>query len=109
MRARASKGEEYRHKTRRGEQRTENEEQRKIVVVQRACESLHSWGSHMEMRGMRPQLPSIFISDIDKARPGYLYYNGYSMHEVSKKKEKIKRTFKPATGCAVSYGSGKRC
>jgi len=43
------------------------------------------------------------------ARPGYLYYNGYSMCEVSKKKEKIKRTFEPATGCTASYGSGKRC
>jgi len=43
---------------------------------------------------------------IDKARPGYLYYNGYSMREVSKKKEKMKRTFEPATGCAASYGSG---
>ena len=43
---------------------------------------------------MRPQLPSILIySDLmilDKARLGYLYYNGYSMHKESKKKEKIK-------------------
>ena len=55
---------------------------------------------------MRPQLPYQLI---DKARPGYLYYNGYSMCEVSKKKEKIKRMFEPATGCAASYGNGKRC
>jgi len=58
---------------------------------------------------MRPRLPSILISIDDKARPGYLYYNGYSMREVSKKKEKIKQTFELATGCATSYGSGKQC
>jgi len=28
------------------------------------------------------------------------------MHKVSKKKKKRKQTFKPATGCAASYGSG---
>jgi len=31
------------------------------------------------------------------------------MREVSKKKNKIKQTVKPATGCAASYGSRKRC
>ena len=72
---RESKGKGYRREMRRGEQRTENREQRtenreqrtenreqrKIVTAQQACESLHSWGSHTEMRGIRPRLPSILI------------------------------------------------
>ena len=78
-----------------------------MVAAQRARESLHSRGSHGK-EGDEAAV-AFYPSSIDKARPGYLYYNGYSMHEVSKKKEKIKRTFEPATGCAASYGSGKRC
>ena len=91
-RARASKGEGV--QTRDETRRMENREQRKMVAAQQAHKSLHSWGSYGKRGGMRPQLPSILIySDLmilDKARLGYLYYNGYSMHKVSKKKEKIK-------------------
>jgi len=79
-----------------------------MVTAQRARESLHSQESHGK-EGDEAAVAFYPFSYIDKARPGYLYYNGYSMCEVSKKKEKIKRTFEPATGCAASYGSGKRC
>jgi len=37
---------------------------------------------------MRLQLPSVFSLIFDKARPGYLYYDEYFMHEVSKKEKK---------------------
>ena len=47
-------GQEDKDKTRQGEWK-------RIVVVQWACESLHSRESHTEMRGMRLQLPSILI------------------------------------------------
>jgi len=60
---------------------------------------------------MRLQLPSILIySDLmifDKARLGYLYYNSYSMREVSKKKEKIKQTFELVTGCVKAQKTFK--
>jgi len=72
---------ETRNKTRRTE---------KMVVAQQACELLYSQGSHMEIRGNEAVVAFCILSDLDKARLGYLYYNGYSMHEVSKKKEKIK-------------------
>jgi len=59
---------------------------------------------------MRPQLPSVFSDNpLDKIKGGVLYCNGYSMHEVSKKENKIKQMSKLATGCTASYGSGKRC
>ena len=83
----------------------------KTVVAQRARESLHSWRSHRKRGGMRPRLPSVFslIILLTRSRAGYLYYNGYSMREVSKKENKTKRMSKPAPGRAASYGSGKRC
>jgi len=46
----------------------------------------------MEMRGNEAAVafyPDLLII-FDKARLRYLYYNGYSMCEVSKKREKIK-------------------
>jgi len=105
-RARASKGEGEEAET-----RNETRGSEKTVAAQRARESLHSRRSHRKEGDMRPQLPSIFslILLLTRSRARYLYYNGYSMREVSKKENKIKRTFKPATGCAALYGSGKRC
>jgi len=105
-RARASKGE-----GKEAETPNETRGSEKTVAAQRACESLHSRRSHRKEGDMRLQLPSIFslILLLTRSRARYLYYNGYSMREVSKKENKIKRMFKPATGCAASYGSGKRC
>jgi len=93
------------------ETRNEMRGSEKTVAVQRACESLHSRRSHRKEGDMRLWLPSIFslILLLTRSRARYLYYNGYSMRKVSKKENKIKRTFKPATGCTASYGSGKRC
>jgi len=56
VRARASEGEGEETDTRNKTRRTE-----KIVAAQQACKLLHSRGSHTEMRGMRPRLPSILI------------------------------------------------
>ena len=79
-------------RVRRQRQETRQEEQKKIVAVQQACKLLHSWELHTEMRGNEAMVafyPDLLII-FDKARLGYLYYNGYSMHKVSKKREKIK-------------------
>jgi len=46
MRARMDEGEGEKTETRNKMRRTE-----KMVAAQQACELLHSWGSHMEMRG----------------------------------------------------------
>jgi len=51
-RARASEGKGYRHETRQGDRNKKwDKETEKIVAAQRARESLHSQGSHTEMRG----------------------------------------------------------
>jgi len=57
-------------------------------MAQWACKLLYSRGSH---RKEGDEAVVAFYPDllIDRARLGYLYYNSYSMCEVSKKKNKI--------------------
>jgi len=111
-RARASKGKgkQGQGQVRVRRQRQVKENRREMVMAQQACESLHSWGSHRKEgdKAMVAFYPDLLMILLTRSRARYLYYNSYSMLEVSKKKKKIKRMFQLVTGCAASYGSGKQ-